>query len=980
MNYKKPFKRIALAAGAAVFFSGPATQAFAQDVEVDDEKLEEVIVTGSRISRPELSSSTPLQVINSESIELAAQVNIGDLINQLPAAGVPTNRTNSNFFNNASGLVTVDLRDLGTERTLTLVNGRRFVGGVPGSSAVDLNSIPTALIERAEIITGGASAVYGSDAVSGVVNFVLKDDYEGFEFSTRVGESDEGDAEETSLDLLFGRNFDEGRGNAVVNITYTEQGAVFSRDRERSAVDEFSEVFFGGEPFEQRRPFFSSFPPQGRFDATQTGTANNFTYLPDGTLVNNFFTNGNDALGRGADGFNRSAFRTIAVPIDRFLVSTNVKYDFTDATSFFFEGTYANTQSQSRLEPFPLDSDDIFSDGSAGIPVRYLGRDGNTVIHPFMPQQIIAAADGAGVDNVRFRRRLAEFGPRGARNERQTFRGVVGLEGDINERYRWDVSFNYGQSTQNQSSDGNVDITSFRNALLSERDPATGQIRCVDPIAAANGCVPVNVFGFNSISPDALAYISAEQSRAAKVTQQIMQANLTGPLFELPAGDLQFAVGFEYRDEESDARNDALTVRGLNSSNAIPSVIGSFDVSEVYAELDIPLIEDGFVDSAKLALAARVSDYSTVGSTSTYESRLEIRPIPSLTFRGSIARAVRAPNVDELFDPGGQTFAQVQDPCNNVTAGTPGVVGDNCRADPGIAQRIAATGAFTLTQTELQGTTGFIGGNPNLKEEEADTFTVGFVYVPEFLPDSINASLTVDYFDIEINDAIDEVTQNNTLDLCYNSVGLSSPLCSNIVRFPASNTQAGALDEVNSGSENVASLLTSGVDVGLALGFDLDSLPGSFSTRVSYTYLDKYDFIALPGADPDNDAGEIGTAENQWNAQLTYSTDNFLTRLEVRYIGESRIDDTFLTDEDCATLNCVTDATVYTDLQTRYTLRPKLFGDGELELFGGIRNLFDEDAPLLPGGLPESNTGVATDGGTYDAIGRSFYVGAKIKF
>ncbi len=1004
MNNKIIFKRssVALAVGAAIMFSGLSTQVYAQETEATEEakvleeeakrlaeakrleeeadNLEEVIVTGSRISRSNLSTSTPLQVVNSEAIELAAQVNIGDLINQLPAAGVPTNRTNANFLNNASGLVTIDLRNLGTERTLTLVNGRRFVAGVPGSSAVDLNAIPTALIERAELITGGASAVYGSDAVSGVVNFVMKDDYEGFELSTRIGESDAGDADETSIDLLFGRNFDEGRGNAVFNISYTEQGAVFSRDRERSAVDEFSEIFFGGEPFEQRRPFFSSFPPQGRFDATQTGTGNNFTFLPDGTLVNNFVTNGDAASGRGPDGFNRSAFRTIAIPIDRFLVNSNVKYDFTDTTSFFFEGTYANTQSQSRLEPFPLDSDDLFSDGTSGIPVRYTGSDGRTIIHPFLPQPILAAADGAGVENIRFRRRLVEFGARGARNERQTFRGVLGLEGSFNEKYSWDVSFNYGQSTQSQSSDGQVDVTAFRSALLSERDPATGQIRCVDAIARANGCAPINVFGFNSIDQNALAFVSAEQSRQAKVTQQILQANLTGPLFKLPAGDLQFAVGFEYRDEESDARNDALTVRGLNSSNAIPSVIGSFDVSEVYAELDIPLIEDGFVDYANLAVAARASDYSTVGSTSTYETRLEVRPVESLTFRGSVARAVRAPNVDELFDPGGQTFAQVQDPCNNVTAATGGVIADNCRADPGIAARIAATGAFTLTQSELQGTTGFIGGNPDLEEEEADTFTVGFVYLPKFLPESMSASLTVDYFDIEISNAISAVSQNNTLNLCYESVGLSSPLCSNIVRFAAGNTQQGALNEVNSGEANVAEFNTSGIDVALGVDFEIGSLPGTFGATVNYTYLDELEFVALPNAEPDNEAGEIGDAENQWNAKLRYATDRLSTQLEIRYIGESRIDDTFLSDEDCATLNCVTDATVYTDFQARYTLPQSFFGDGEFEVFGGVRNLFDEEAPLLPGGLPESDTGLATDGGTYDAIGRSFYVGAKIKF
>jgi len=444
-KFKESFITIAVSS-ATILIASFGNLASAQE-EIDS--VEEVTITGSRIQRADLTSATPLKILDSSDIEFSAQTNIGDLINQLPSSGTPAfNRTNSNFDVNNSGVVNIDYRDLGSSRTLTLVNGRRFVAGVAGSAAVDLNSIPSILVERVEIVTGGASAVYGSDAIGGVVNFILKDDFEGIELSTRYQESDEGDGDETIVDFLVGGNFDEGRGNAVLNVTYTDQGGVLSRDRERTAIDDVSSVFFGGGIFEATTPFFSSFPLQGRFDVSGTGAnGDDFTFLPDGTLVDSFFTNGDAELGRGADGFNRSEFRTIAIPTERFLISNNIKYDFSENTRIFFEGTYSNTQTVSALEPVPLASDDIFTVGAGGLPVRYEGSNGNLISNPFLPQAIINAADANGIDSIFFTRRLAEFGGRGATNERQTFRGVIGLEGEFeNLSLNWDVSYNYGQT------------------------------------------------------------------------------------------------------------------------------------------------------------------------------------------------------------------------------------------------------------------------------------------------------------------------------------------------------------------------------------------------------------------------------------------------------------------------------------------------------------------------------------------------------
>ncbi|MEQ8858739.1 MAG: TonB-dependent receptor [Pseudomonadales bacterium] len=988
-----------LGAISLALFAGLSTQqAVAQE---EEQMIEELVVTGSRITRSNLTSPTPLQVLSSEDIDLGAETNIGEFLNQLPALGTPDfNRTNSNFDINNSGVVNINLRNLGIERTLTLVNGRRFVAGVPGNSAVDLNAIPTAMIERVELISGGASAVYGSDAVSGVVNLILKDDFEGVDVTTRFEQTGENDGEEADLGLLIGSNFADGRGNSTIYFGYTEQKGVFSRDRKRTELDavapialgitDDADVDRGSAVFGQVFPFFSSFPPQGRFDVNGTGASgDDYTYLPDGTLVDSFFTNGSTAAGRGPDGFNRMAFRTIAIPTERYLLATNTHYDFNENLSLFLEGTYTTTDTVAELEPFPLASDDLFQTSiSGGIPLMVQDSSGAMIQNPLIPSVIASDALANGVDGVFFTRRLAEFGPRGATNERQTFRIATGFEGTIDPLgWHWDMSYVRGQTTQSQISQGQTDNQAFTNALLVEPDPANaGSLRCISAEARANGCAPANVFGFNSISPEAIAYITADQSRNAKITQTVWQANLTGDVFELPAGPLQFAVGAEYREEKSEAINDALTVRGLNSSNAAPSVTGKFDVTEGYLELNAPILADNVVDYFGIGGAVRFSDYSTVGNTTAWEGRFELAPIDQVMLRGSISRAVRAPNVDELFDPGTQTFAQVNDPCAGVTATTPGTTAANCRSIPAIAARIAATGAFTLTQPELQGTSGFLGGNPDLAEEKADTWTVGIVYTPNFLPEGLDVSTTVDWFDIEIEDAIFTVTQNNVLDLCYSDPAFpNNPLCGNIVRFPSGLPQQGALDEVNSGTANVGSIVGAGLDWALNIDFEPNAfgigLPGLFSLNTIYTYLDESYIVNLPGGAPDNERGEIGDPKHRWNANLRYTNGNLLMQWQLRYIGKGALEDTDLTKQDCIDLaiDCVTGAETYSDIQVRYTI-PQRFASGELELFGGVENLFDNEPPIVSAGLSDSDTGAETVAGVYDAIGRAYYLGAKLRF
>src|SRR5262245_32387003 len=323
------------------------TTAFAQEQDADEKPMEEVVVTGSRIVSTNLDSPSPVQTISSEDIAKTGVVNLQDILLKNPTFGTPTlSRTNSNFLTSGAGVSTVDLRNLGVDRTLTLVDGRRFVSGLPGSAAVDYNTIPAQFIERVDVLTGGASAVYGSDAVAGVVNVILKKNFEGIAFDGQFGSSAESDNEETQVGLTFGTNTADDRGNIMAYVGYTKQGAVNSRDRSRSAIDQASTgAAVSGDPaelFDITRPFYSSFAPQGRF-FTGNGAATGITYDADGNVIP-WDTNGTTTA---ATGFNRSAFRTIAVPVERYLFAGRGSFDFAENNSLFFEGTYASTNSSS---------------------------------------------------------------------------------------------------------------------------------------------------------------------------------------------------------------------------------------------------------------------------------------------------------------------------------------------------------------------------------------------------------------------------------------------------------------------------------------------------------------------------------------------------------------------------------------------------------------------------------------------------------
>ena len=964
-----------------------------------------IIVTGSRIASPTVESAAPLQIIDDAVIDDAGVTNVQELLLENPVFGTPAlSRTNSAFLTSGTGVATVDLRDLGSDRTLTLINGRRVVSSLAGSATVDLNVIPTQFIERIDILTGGASSLYGSDAIAGVVNFVYKQDFEGIEINGQTGITEQGDDLRYQLNMTAGSNVANGDGNIMVHLGYSNEEGVLSRQRRNTRVDDIDLFRLSGEPDDfgtPSEPFFSSFPTQGRF-ITPNGT---FTFSPTGELQDCFATNAATCGtgGVGPNGFNRQFYRTIAVPVQRYLFAAAGDYALSDTINVFFEGTYNKTSSSRIIEPFALEdagSTGVFPSGGGYNLENLVTRDfdgdgtieadetGRLIATPFVPGAILDAAEdsnGDGLRDIGFARRLIEFGNRTGSTDRDFFRFVVGFDGAFaDDRFRWDASYNFGSVDENQVSSGQVNVVNFRDSLaaIPDYDDADGdgnltEAVCIDPEAQANGCVPINIFGEGAISQAAIDYIQAQGTYQTNITQHVVQANVSGILVDLPAGGLGVAAGVEYRKESSSEDNDALTNQGLNAGNKLPDTSGSFDVKEAFGEIRVPVLADmPFFELLEVGGAARVADYSTVGTVYSWNATGTWMPFNDLRIRGTYAKAVRAPNVAELFSGLSQTFpAGLTDPCEGIGATGGGELGDNCRAAPGVLQNIQANGVFTLNQGDIQGISGFNGGNPNLNEEKATSWTVGAVFNPRSFAALRNLTATVDYYNIEVEDVIATFPRQFTLEQCY---GQGNETFCDLITRRATGTAVnspGSLEFINALSVNAAILQTEGIDATLnwwtPLGFMSDD---RVAARVAYTHVFKNDYTPLAGEDVDPAAGEIGTAKDRFTANLAYMADAFRLSFTGTYIGASTEDDQFCAAFELDAGCFEQPAEFYLDTQASF------FAGETTEFYFGVDNLLDNEAPNLLSGTTFNVTGTDTAADVYDVFGRRYYVGLRFRF
>lgn len=974
--------------------------------------VEEIVVTGSRIARPNQDSPVPVSVITAQHIEATGQLNAGDILRTLPEAGVSTFTPTTTTFSTANnGVTTVDLRNLGENRTLVLVNGRRHVAGIVGSQIVDFNTIPTEFIDRIDVVTGAASAVYGSDALAGVINIITQTDFEGLELSAQGGITERGDNENFRIGLKFGSNFADDRGNFVGSLGWRRTGAVYGRDR----CDREMCVDSGAFTARQHTVgVFSSFIPRGTALIPRVG-AGNLTAVVDDSGAAVPYTN-------AGFGYNRSAERQLFVPEEQISFNGQINYDINANHRFFSEMSVFQGRTASEIEGNPVGSEAIYQDefgidqlpdcrdfdGDGDIECRYGVPITSAVVPVALADAVRAQHPGISDEDlvVGFRRRINDVGNRGNESERSMARLVLGFEGQLAPSLNYEVSFNYGRSDYDQRSNGDVMTGRFRQAL--DAVVIGGEIVCRDSAARAQGCLPIFIFEEGGISPEAAEYFTAATSLDAFQEQYIVNGFLSGavPSF-LPAGDIGFVFGAEYREESARSTPDPLTQLGLATGNITPETRGSFDVVEAFAELRVPLIANQpFIEALDLNLAGRVSEYSTVGSTSAWAASLEYLPTNSLKFRSQFAVAVRAPNINELFGPGSQTFPQVGDPCEGVTlsggqaaffntrsniadpdvvlnsgidASTIGnAVAQACMLDPTVAARVARDGGFALTQPELQGVSGFNTGNPNLTPETSETFTFGFLFNPRWGDWWSRLSLSVDYYDISIRDGVGSYGRQVSLTRCYENPAAfdpSSPFCGGIQRF-AGGASVGALQFVNIQALNLAQINVEGIDVKASYAVDLNDLfagrsadLGQLSASLTYSHLLDFGSTAFPGAAPQTFAGVVGSSEHEAVLNLLYARGPLQVTTGIQYVGEADVG--FFSEALESQLPSMT----FVNAQVRYAVTENA------SIYAGVDNLFDEYMFIAgTNGDIGQATGWTTFPEVYDGLGRRFYGGFRFRF
>ncbi len=942
----KLFRRSITAVAVASTLSFPA---LAQDNTADQNNIEKIEVTGSRLSRASMETPVPVTTIGREDIVQTGAINVAQVLNMSPVAIAGSDQSNSAFDTVSVGLNTTELRNMGAERTLVLVNGQRFVSGIAPSSgyAVDLNAIPASMVERIEILKSASSAVYGSDAVAGVVNIITRKDFEGIEISTQAGISGEHDRQTQTFNLTTGKNWDGG--NAWFSFGIDNDEGLKSSDRSFSAVD--SAVYSDENGNEYVGDLLSSFPKQGRVSVKDA----------DGNTLESFDADGTEYSG----GFNRASVRQLVTPLERRYVSAEIRQDLSSDLNVFGSVHWNSAETKgSTIEPTPFNvGEDLWMNNRVEDPVA-----GLSVYSPLVPQELrdnllSYGIDDLGSQRVDFVRRMAEFGNRSTDVTRDTLRIASGFSYAIDYNWTWDNYFTWGRTNQEQLNGGQINTDRARLALDVTED-ANGNLVCASDIAAMQGCVPLNLFGEGTVSQAAVDYVSTPAKATGTAEQFVVQSVISGDLpLELAGGFVGLAGGLEYREEKGTYSPGDLAQTGASSTNKAQPTDGSFNTSDVFVETRLPVLMNWSID-----LAARYSEHSATGGAVTWNVGTEYEPIDSVKLRASAATAIRTPNISDLYSGNGETFARVNDPCVGVTATSEGNIAENCRSIDSVNGRIQSAGEFELTSAETQGTGGLVGGNPDVQEETADTYSVGAIWQ---INDELSA--TVDYYKIKVEDAISVTSRNLVLERCYDvSPGSFDPTCSDQV-LRSSN---GVLVDVNSSSSNENIIRTSGVD--FEMNYRTQIADGMFSADFIWNYTDEYSIESIYDGSTTYYAGEITTPEHRANLNLAYSLDDVSVSWRIRH-WDSSVDSlngenyNYTTRQPYGEYNYVGSVT-YHDISARYYL------NDNFEFNVGIRNAFDKQPPILPQGSNTGATGINTASQAYDVTGRYYFAGVTMSF
>ena len=889
--------------------------------------LDRIQVTGSRIRSVDAETSQPVLVLTRVEIEKQGLTSVAEVLQRVSANGAGINRT---FNNGGDGSSEVSLRNLGSQRTLVLVDGRRWVSGLGGS--VDLNTIPAAIVERVEVLKDGASAIYGSDAIAGVVNIITRNNYEGAEFRAHVGQFNQGDGARNSVDATIGTGND--RSNVVMSISRVEEEAVMGGDREISAVPTFG---LGS-------AMFSGYSDNGKiWNDAVTGVYNrgrNMLIVPTG------------ATGIGPDGqqrygldqyvpwssqyaYNYAKDNYLLTPQTRTSVYVKGRQDITDNVSFRADVLYNERRSEQQLAGYPLNGGSIFGNADQAMS-------GDSYFNPYNP---LYGGDGR---TLNWSHRLTEQ-PRTYQQNVKTFHAYAGLDGTFQfaDRYfDWDVGYNFNKSDQEDAQIGDANMVNVALGV-GPSELRDGRVVCVDAPGGEviDGCVPFNPLSpAGGVNQEMLDYVLFTAQDAYQGRSESFTANLSGELFELPGGMMGFAAGVESRKESGFDRPDAFVAAGYSSGNGRQPTAGAYDLDEVYAELLVPVLADvPFAQLLEFSVASRYSDYSNFGDTVNSKFGFKWKPIDDLLVRGNWAEGFRAPPISTLFRGAAETYTSFGDICSTDYKGRTATIAANCAAagaPAGFLQR-------TNQGDRYNGQTIFpfsIGGNPNAGAETSISKTLGLVYSPSYV-EGFNVSL--DWWQISIENALATPSAGYIVDQCYNQG--DQAYCALISRR-AEDFQIGDMQLV---PQNLSVINTEGYDLNMRYRMP-ETAYGVFTANLDAAYMAKWESQFTPESEPESAVGQYFQFDPNWRLRANASLDWAMGDLGVTWMsrytsslvescpfpGEGLCSDEGRSIERGPAARNKLGATTYHDVQARYQLP----WNATVRL--GVNNVFKKDPPI----------------------------------
>jgi iron complex outermembrane receptor protein len=923
-----------------------AVPALAQDTAAD-EAGGTIVVTGSRIRHDPLDQTAPITFVDNEAIAKTGLSSVADVLQRLPSAGGALNSkfNNSGNFGNppdgggvGAGSAEIDLRYLTSRRTLVLVDGLRWVNGaaasgIPGST--DLNTIPEGMIDRVEVLLDGASTIYGSDAIGGVVNIITKKNWSGFNATAQVGQYRQGDGTTQNYNLTWGTQNKNSGTSLVVGLNYVKQNEVSSADRNISQwPNPGSTSCLGGG--------CSSATPLGRF--LVLGENLTLTHAPINGRPNYVSGSATDDFRDFVtlDRFNFAPYNLILTPSERYGVFVNFGQELGSNLRFSFKGAYNHRESRNQAAPIPLF---VGPDSGNGNLLDTIIIDAT---NPFNPFGTLDSGATGGTRNYDFiARRFVEIGPRRYSQTVDTFYFSSTLDGDFEiggKEWHWDINGIYSENSAKQTFLGNVNAQRLQQAL--------------GPVANCTGtCVPFNIFGGEgSITQAMIDWVAFTERARSRQELADFSANLTGDLFELPAGSVGLAIGYEHRWLKGSFDPDPIVAAGFGSDIPAQPSRGSYNANEVYGELRVPLLKDSSVArSLDLSLAARYSDYSTSGSNTSLKAGLNWRPVDDLLLRGSWSEGFRAPSIGELFGTPSRFDQELVDPCSGMSASTPANIRTNC-----VANGVPNDNSYVQLNPQLSVITG---GNNALKAETSESYVIGGVYSPGWARGGglRNLSIEANYYHIEVNGAIQANDAAVVLDRCAQTG--DSVSCSAITR-----SSTGAITQIRGLLQNIAGIETSGLDVTLSMR-TAEGGAGSFGFSWNANFLFDYTLTtptATGVATTSREGTERGSPDQAYprfksNATIDWNIGDFGASVTGRYISA-------VTESQNGNK---LGSTFYTDLQLSWTPG---FLDKRWGLTLGVNNLFDVDPPAcISCGLNNF------DPTTYDVPGQFGYLRLSYK-